>query len=58
MKTFKLIEKSIIGNILVMNGKKYVSAQYISKKMNDNDAKINYNSFMGLKGIKYFELRK
>ena len=54
----KITKNPITGNYLTILKEKYVSAQYISKVLDDNDFKINYDKFINYENIKYFLLCK
>ena len=58
MQKFKITERTFGGNTMTIGKVNFVTAQFISQKMKDNDAKINYNNFATIDGKKYFELRK
>jgi len=60
MKSFKLTTSKVTGNYIEIdvgkkNKDKYLSAQYISYVLKDNDEKIDYNDFMTYEDVKYFK---
>ncbi len=62
MKSFKLTTGKVTGNYIEVdvgkkNKNKYLSAQYISYVLKDNDEKIDYNDFMTYEDVKYFKLK-
>jgi hypothetical protein len=60
MKSFKLTTSKVTGNYIEIdvgkkNKDKYLSTQYISYVLKDNDEKIDYNDFMTYEDVKYFK---